>query len=331
MRVSVTQPPAVTDPHAARLCAVEASAAILRPGQPPQQMPVAPMNQAWLSTLPRFYQPYVVAVDPGRYNLFTVVDGAGQKLGTYTRAQRRHDVGASQSKLGRPARLCQGMRTRQQERCGYIPPAISAMTTALSQHTLRQYSRASLRVAARARWPANVMVMHHYSSKSRARNKLWRAIRAARTADKIVDMLAPRHPVTGERPLVLLGSGYQGIHSTYTCPGTPPCGLIGILAYVQKYVRVAYVNEAYTSQKCSVCYGQLTAVQRRQLKAGQWVQVTTSGKVCPTCRRQVPRDYNAARNICAVGLAMLRGQPRPAYLPRHSTTPHASQLPIHQN
>ncbi len=53
---------------------------------------------------------------------------------------------------------------------------------------------------------------------------------------------------------------------------------------------VKYVKAAGTSSKCAVCGSKIVLEEHRML-------------FCPSCKKSVDRDVNAARNILAAGLA----------------------------
>ncbi len=112
------------------------------------------------------------------------------------------------------------------------------------------------------------------------------------------------------------------------------------LALTRKDVYVLLVAEPYTSQRCDSCRGQFEAVcarlKRRQRKPKRLREpapddVHLSGnrrrdvigvRRCQTNRstggepKHWHRDANAARNILEAGQARLRGESRPAYLPK---------------
>lgn len=88
------------------------------------------------------------------------------------------------------------------------------------------------------------------------------------------------------------------------------------MGHVSKHLKVAYVDEYFTSQKCCTCQASMPSLhpQRRVRRTKELKVVEITGKYCATCKRAVARDINAARHILQAGMAEYWGQLRPAYL-----------------
>jgi hypothetical protein len=85
------------------------------------------------------------------------------------------------------------------------------------------------------------------------------------------------------------------------------------------------VDEYATSKMCPTCHGKLAKVGT--VEGGSWHEVRGLRMCNNACGRCANRDKAAARNILAAGLAVRRGQGRPAYLARGDSAPNAGQLP----
>lgn len=115
--------------------------------------------------------------------------------------------------------------------------------------------------------------------------------------DTITDSFFPE-----KNAVVCIGDG----HIQTTLKGTTTCPLGKIAQSIGKKRRLVYVNERYTTQKCSACCHRNAKTETvPALHKGP--QTKANGKVympkihglrqCPHCARTWNRDYNAARNI----------------------------------
>lgn len=115
--------------------------------------------------------------------------------------------------------------------------------------------------------------------------------------DTIVNELFPE-----EDAVIVMGNG--NIQTTMKGTSTSPLGKI--TSEIIKKRRMVFVNEAYTTKRCSWCKeSDFDLKALRDTQKGQ--QVTNSGKTyypmihglrqCQHCARTWNRDYNAARNI----------------------------------
>ena len=264
--------------------------------------------------------PYVVAADPGEVHLVAAVDGDGTPTFKYSKAQYYHDIGAAQMRMKSP-RLYDGLPWRERVARGWTPAAVVQAQAEMSAHSLAAACLAQFMTAVRHQAAHRDVLREFYGRKWLARCRFHRFQRKQRTLQHVVDRLAPRHPVTGERPLLLMGAGYAGRRQAYRGSALGPSGLMGVMEYVRKHVQVAYIDEYFTSQKCCECHStmeKLRALRRgrdtRELRLRQ-----TAGKYCTTCKRAVARDTNAARNILKAGIAEYWGHSRPEYLRRTAT------------
>ena len=261
---------------------------------------------------------FVVAADPGEVNLITAVDGAGSSLLQYSKRNYYEDIGAVQARVKHPEKYASVPSWRDRVRFGWAPTEVLAAQAELALHSLSTTSTEAFERAVHARVLAQETVWQFYGHAWHAQCRFHRFKRKQRALQSLVERLAPRHPVTGERPLLLLGAGYAGRRSAQNGCALGPSGLIGVSEYLRKHMRVSYVSEYYTSQKCGVCYAHMTQLNMKGRTAGDGRAKSkrTAGKYCSDCGRAVARDLNAARNILQAGLAEMRGECRPAHLCR---------------
>ena len=263
---------------------------------------------------------YVVAADPGEVHLFAAVDGQGHSLCKYSKRQYYEGIGATQARVKAPETYV-NMPRRKRIANGWAPDDVLVAQAELTKHSLAASDVKTFENATINQAPHRMKINTFYGSMWHARCRFHRFKRKQRTLQKIVDMLAPQHPVTGERPLLLMGAGYAGRRQAMKGSALGPSGLMGIMEHVRKHVRVAYIDEYNTSQTCHTCHSKMIplTMASRSCGNGKIKSSKTAGKHCPHCRRDVPRDVNAACNILNVGLAQVRGQPRrPEYLRRPS-------------
>jgi len=200
---------------------------------------------------------------------------------------------------------------------GMVPVPIAELEALLSRNSLQVADNDTWWARLRVHLRAMPILTAFYASKSLYGAKKNRAFKKQSTVDRFVHEFL--HPDADGKPMsaVYFGAGYKG--------GAAMKGVnVGGSPIVKSLIRalatravVFLVDEAYTSQMCSQCKKQLTALH------------SARDKFCEHCWLHVDRDCNAALNIQTIVQHMVRegSEARPEHLPRY-TPPTAEQVKV---